>query len=114
MVRLGAVVCIISGLSAFTPALAAAQQPVGPGAPKPAAAPIDYATAHLERRLNAIKTTTPINLDGRLDEPAWSGAPLATHFIQNDPREGEPATYETEVRVLYDDAALYFGVFAKD
>src|SRR5204863_348071 len=35
-------------------------------------------------------------------------------FIQNDPREGTHATYDTDVRVLYTDDALYFGVFAHD
>jgi hypothetical protein len=35
-------------------------------------------------------------------------------FIQNDPNEGAPATHDTEVRVLYDDEALYLGVFARD
>ena len=39
---------------------------------------------------------------------------MATHFIQNDPAGGSPATFDTEVRVLYDDQALYFGVFAHD
>ena len=34
--------------------------------------------------------------------------------MQNDPREGEPATFETEVKLLYDDRAIYIGVFAKD
>ncbi len=61
-----------------------------------------------------MRASGPITLDGALDEAAWSAAPLATNFVQNDPREGQPATYDTEVRVLYDDAALYFGVFAKD
>ena len=103
MVRLGVVTCIISGALAAAPAPSFAQQP-----------PLDYSTAHLERRLNAVRATGPVTLDGKLDEAAWSAAPLATNFIQNDPREGEPATYQTEVRVLYDDDALYFGVFAKD
>jgi len=110
MVRVGAAICIISGAIALIPAPAQAQQP----APTPAAAPIDYATARLDRRLNAVRSTGPITLDGQLDEAAWAAAPLATNFVQNDPREGEPATYETEVRVLYDDDALYFGVFARD
>ncbi|MBI2189129.1 MAG: carbohydrate binding family 9 domain-containing protein [Acidobacteria bacterium] len=78
------------------------------------AADIDYDTAHLERRLEAVRASGPITLDGTLDEPSWASAPLAAHFIQNDPREGEPATYDTEVRVLYDDEAIYFGVFARD
>ena len=102
MVRVGAAVCIISGSMALAvPSFA--QQPT-----------LDYSTAHLERRLNAVRATGPITLDGALDEAAWTGAPLATNFIQNDPREGAPATFDTEVRVLYDDDALYFGVFAKD
>ncbi len=75
---------------------------------------IDYATARLERRLQAVRAAGEITLDGVLDEPAWLDAPIASNFIQNDPREGEPATFDTEVRILYDDEALYFGVFAKD
>ena len=62
----------------------------------------------------AVRAAGPITLDGLPDEAAWNDAPVASHFLQNDPREGEPATFDTEVRVLYDDDALYFGVFAKD
>ena len=75
---------------------------------------IDYDTARKERRLAAKRAQGPITLDGKLDELSWAGAPLANKFVQNDPREGEPATYDTEVRMLYDDRALYIGVFAKD
>jgi hypothetical protein len=86
------------------------------GAPSLAAAgrPIDYSTARLERRLMAVTASTPIELDGRLDEGAWRDAPVAKDFVQNDPREGEPATFDTEVRVVYDDDDLFIGVFAKD
>ena len=80
----------------------------------PSRAPIDYGTARLERQMEIIRAAGRITLDGALDEPAWSAAPVARGFIQNDPREGEPATYDTEVRVLYDDDAMYFGVFARD
>src|SRR5688500_8110311 len=75
---------------------------------------INYDTARLERRLNATQAQGRIELDGRLDEPSWAAAPLASNFLQNDPDEGQPATYDTEVRLLYDDRALYIGVFAKD
>ena len=37
--------------------------------------------------------------------------PTSSRTIRN---EGQPATYDTEVRLLYDDRALYIGVFAKD
>src|SRR5262245_58154876 len=97
-------------------AAAAQQQPTtarASGTPSSAPA-IDYNTAHAERRLTTVRSTGPITLDGALDEPAWATAPIATHFIQNDPREGQPATYDTEVRTLYDDDAIYFGVYARD
>jgi hypothetical protein len=81
---------------------------------EPAASPIDYGTARLERRIDVVRADGEITLDGALDEPSWGAAPVATNFIQNEPREGVAATFDTEVRVLYDDNALYFGVFARD
>jgi hypothetical protein len=78
------------------------------------ASPLDYATARLERRLLATRAAGPVSLDGALDEAAWRDAPVASGFLQNEPREGQPATFDTEVRVVYDDRALYFGVFAHD
>ena len=96
------------------PSAASAQQAPGGGTGASAGAAINYSTARLERRLMAVRAAGPITLDGLPDEAAWNDAPVASHFLQNDPREGEPATFDTEVRVLYDDDALYFGVFAKD
>ncbi|HUQ86100.1 MAG TPA: DUF5916 domain-containing protein [Vicinamibacterales bacterium] len=75
---------------------------------------IDYDTVREERRLKATQAVGPVVLDGKLDEASWAAAPLATNFVQNDPREGEPATFDTEVKLLYNDHALYIGVFAKD
>ena len=81
----------------------------------PGGAPaLDYETERQTRRLQVVRAAGEITLDGTLDEASWSTAPVARNFIQNDPREGQPATYDTEVRMLYDDDALYFGVFAKD
>jgi hypothetical protein len=77
-------------------------------------APIDYATARLDRRILAVRATGPIRVDGLLDEPDWGTAPVASHFVQREPREGEPASEDTEVRVLYDEQRLYLGVFAHD
>src|ERR1700693_2649240 len=65
-------------------------------------------------RIEAVRAAAPIHIDGALDEAAWRNAPIATDFIQNEPREGEPASERTEVRVLYDDAYLYIGVSAHD
>ncbi len=48
-----------------------------------------------------------IAIDGRLDEPAWQAAPPITQFIQGDPVEGAAPTEPTEVRILFDDDAIY-------
>ena len=55
----------------------------------------------------AMRTNAPITPDGRLDEPAWATAPVLTDFVQQLPRTGYPATFRTEVRVLYDATNLY-------
>lgn len=55
-----------------------------------------------------------LDVDGRLDEPAWSTAPVATDFVQQNPRPGALATQRTEARVLYDGRAIYVGVRAYD
>ena len=60
--------------------------------------------------LQAIPITGKITLDGKLDEPDWQRAPVSANFIENMPREKQPARDRTEVRVLYDSNALYFGV----
>jgi hypothetical protein len=67
-----------------------------------------------DRRLPAIRALGRIEIDGRLDEADWGRAPVASGFIQNEPREGVPASEDTEVRVLYDADDLYIGVFAHD
>ncbi|MBI3049083.1 MAG: carbohydrate binding family 9 domain-containing protein [Acidobacteria bacterium] len=55
-----------------------------------------------------------VTLDGRFDEPFWGRAVPASNFIQQDPQNGRPATEPTEVRIVFDDDALYLGVTAYD
>jgi hypothetical protein len=64
--------------------------------------------------LNAVPTPEPIRLDGQLDELVWRHNPPASGFIQAEPREGEPATEDTEVWVAYDDENLYVGAHLHD
>ena len=64
--------------------------------------------------LNALRVREAIRVDGVLDERAWSHASAAVDLRQREPREGEAATERTEVRVLYDDTALYVAVRALD
>jgi len=55
-----------------------------------------------------------IRIDGRLDEGAWGAAAPVSGFLQIEPVEGAPARNDTEIRVLYDDEALYIGARLHD
>ena len=55
-----------------------------------------------------------IRVDGRLDDAGWERAALLHSFTQLAPVEGAPASQRTEVLVLVDGAAIYFGVRAFD
>ena len=45
-----------------------------------------------------------------LNDPAYADATAATGFRQNKPDEGQPSSDRTEVRIVYTDDTLYFGV----
>ena len=57
----------------------------------------------------AVRLTSAISVDGKLDEEVWHTAPAITEFRQSQPDEGKPATQKTEVRFAYDDQAIYVG-----
>jgi len=62
----------------------------------------------------AIPTTSPIVLDGKLNEEIWQTAPPVADFLQRDPNEGAAPTHRTEARIAYDEGALYVAVRAFD
>src|SRR5438552_2047315 len=64
--------------------------------------------------VHAVRLQAPVTIDGKLDEPVWRDAPVVTEFKQRDPNEGAPATMTTEVRVAYDDDAIYIGARMHD
>ena len=64
--------------------------------------------------VQAIRATSPVVVDGRLDDEVWLRATPATEFTQIDPDEGKPATEATELRIAYDDNALYVGARLMD
>jgi len=66
------------------------------------------------RRIQAVRTTDAIKIDGLLDEVSWSLAQPATDFLQERPDEGDPASEKTEVRVVFDDKNLYVAIHAFD
>ncbi len=66
------------------------------------------------RNVNALRVTAPPRIDGLLSDAVWKLAEPATDFIQREPDEAKPASERSEIRVLYDDGALYFGCMFYD
>jgi hypothetical protein len=66
------------------------------------------------KSLAAARRTSPVELDGALTEGAWQAAQPIADFVQQEPHIGEPSTERTEVRVLFDEEGIYFGVTCSD
>ena len=79
-------------------------------------APVRPAYDHVRDAPEAVATplSGSIRVDGVLNEPAWQGARAITSFTQLDPQEGQPASERTEIRILFDDDALYVGAWLYD
>lgn len=63
------------------------------------------------RALDAVKVTTPPEIDGDGSDEAWKSAKVSGDFVQFEPKQGQPPTHKSTVRVVYDERALY--VFAE-
>jgi len=71
-------------------------------------------SAQDKKRAEAVRTPENIRIDGKLDEQSWQNASPAGDFIIYNPRNGVPSYYRTDVRLLYDDDALYIGAIMYD
>ncbi|MGE3510851.1 MAG: DUF5916 domain-containing protein [Vicinamibacterales bacterium] len=58
--------------------------------------------------------TSPIAVDGVLDETPWVSAPPIGDLVQRQPSAGQPPTERTVVTLLHDRDNLYIGVVAYD
>lgn len=77
---------------------------------------ICYATSQTSKpdTIYAHFTHNSINLDGKLDEPAWQQAMHISNFTQRELNVGEPATERTEVAIVYSAKTLYIGFWGYD
>ncbi len=66
------------------------------------------------RICTSVRTETSPQIDGKLDEPAWSHAERVGGFVQLFPNPGKKAAFDTHVRVLHDDEAIYIGAVCID
>lgn len=69
-----------------------------------------------KKRLSTLKTKSSIKIDGALNEADWENVPVAKNFVMYNQDNGKPETNElrSEVKVLYDNDAIYIGAILYD
>lgn len=73
----------------------------------------DQVLPSLPPPITAERSSTPVTIDGVLDEPVWQRGGYA-QFTQRNPNQGELPTEGTEVWVGYDDGSLYIAARLHD
>lgn len=70
----------------------------------------------LPKTLPAQRATSPINIDGNLDDLAWKNAPAALGYteFQPTPFRKEDEAVRTEVYILYNDEGIYIGGYCHE
>lgn len=70
-----------------------------------------YNSQEIKKEMIAFRTNQKITIDGQLSEDEWHKATPAKDFVANRPinLQPEPEHLKSEVRILYDDAAIYIG-----
>ena len=63
-----------------------------------------------QRNIKALKTTEKITLDGHFKESLWDEVAWKSNFTQLKPVPGNKPSKPTEVGIVYNEDALYFGV----
>jgi hypothetical protein len=85
-----------------------------PGA-KLATAPVRPAAAVASLAAVALPAgSEAIRIDGEFTEDAWTKAPSIDAFVERDPHEGGVPRHHTDVRVLFDNEAIYVAIRAKE
>jgi hypothetical protein len=65
--------------------------------------------------ITAVRLASPPRIDGVLEDDAWKGPPLHLgEWLTYNPLNGDRLAQTTEVRVAYDDRAIYFAFHCVD
>jgi hypothetical protein len=73
-----------------------------------------FVSAQEKRTVKAVRFPNPPVIDGSPDEEVWQLAQPFGDFFQFTPQYGKPSPLRTEVRIGYDDEAVYFAFTCYD
>ena len=67
-----------------------------------------------KKELEALRTSEKPKIDGILSESCWQEARAATGLVQYEPYNGAAPTFQTIVKVVYNDNSIYIGAIMYD
>ena len=70
--------------------------------------------AQEKKSVEVLPISTPLTIDGILDEPVYSQVKPAKDFVQLQPYNGKPSLQPSEVYFFYDQTAIYVGAMLYD
>ncbi|HUR33858.1 MAG TPA: DUF5916 domain-containing protein [Vicinamibacterales bacterium] len=104
----------VLALTVAIPAAAAAQPPgarpapAAPSGPPPPTLPETISRDDQgHATVRAVRVTTPMHIDGKLDETIYGTVQPASGFIQMEPQAGQAASEKTDVWVFFDEDNVY-------
>jgi Carbohydrate family 9 binding domain-like len=59
------------------------------------------------KQYDASKVTSTIKIDGKIDDAAWASINSINDFITSYPDFGKTPSKKTEVKIIYDNTAMY-------
>ncbi len=66
-----------------------------------------FVSAENRKKFTIVKTDVPPKIDAISDDKVWDQATIITDFIQQSPVNGGVPSQQTEVRMMYDNEAIY-------
>ncbi len=70
--------------------------------------------AQIKKSVEAMHISSPLTIDGVLDEDVYKQVKPAKDFLQIQPYNGKPANEPTEVYFFSDESAIYVGAMLYD
>src|SRR3989442_2787288 len=67
-----------------------------------------------ERTVRATRISSPLKIDGKFDDEVYQRLEPIVGLIQQDPHEGEPASEDTDLWIMFDDKNIYFAAKCYD
>ena len=69
-----------------------------------------------KKEIQALRISEAPVIDGKLNDSAWEEANIANDFVMFRPGDGdpEPKNQKTEVKIIYDNQAIYIGAYLYD